>query len=254
MIKVVESTLKKVAIVTGASSGIGRELCLQLAKEGYDIGLVARRRDLLVELASSIEELGRHAVVMPCDVADSDQMVGAVESIEQRLGTTDLLIANAGIGADLVLKDFDAGEARKIYEVNVIGLMQSIAAVLPGMIERRRGHIVGISSLASFVSFPRTYVYCASKHAVNAHLDGLRLEARRYNIDVTTVCPGFVKTPLTAKNRFPMPLLMEVETAAHIIIKGVKKRKRMIIFPKRLYWLIQVSRLLPMSLRSLVMN
>lgn len=243
--------MRKVAIVTGASSGIGRQLCLELAKEGYDLGLLARSQAALETLAAEIRQLGQTAVVCPCDVSQKQSVFQAVERVHQEFGGVDLLVANAGIGRDQSLKTFDAGQARKIYEVNVIGLMQSIAAVLPQMIQQGRGHIVGISSIAAFISFPKTYVYCASKAAVNAHLEGLRIEAKGYGIDVTTVCPGFIKTPLTAKNKFKMPFLMDVEKAAKIISKGIRKKKSMLIFPKALYLLMLLGRYLPTGLRKI---
>ncbi|SMF05396.1 SDR family NAD(P)-dependent oxidoreductase [Pseudobacteriovorax antillogorgiicola] len=246
--------MTKVAFITGASTGIGHELCLQLADRGYDIGMVARREDLLKELAAKVEAKGRRAVACPCDVVNRDQVQDAVRQVSRELGQIDLLVANAGIGVDQPIQSFDPELAKKIYEVNVIGLMETIAAVLPDMVARRQGHIVGVASLASYISFPKTYVYCASKHAVRAHLDGLRLEAHSFGIKVTTICPGFIKTPLTAKNKFKMPFLMEVDDAVRLMIDGIESGKKVINFPRRLYYLIRIANLLPEALKRRVLS
>ena len=243
----------KVAFVTGASTGIGREICLQLADEGYDIGLMARSKDVLEEVGKIIRGKGRKAVPVAGDVVDDEFLKSSVKKVEEVLGPIDLLVANAGIGEDQPIQRFKSDRARRIYEVNVIGFMQSVAAVLPQMVNRREGHIVGIASLASYISFPKTYVYCASKFAVRAHLEGLALEAADYNIAVTTVCPGFVRTPLTDKNKFKMPMLMEPEEAVRIIIKGIKKKKKVVNFPTTLYFLIRFANILPRFLKKLVL-
>ena len=241
--------MKKVAIITGASSGIGEELSVQLSKDGYSVAVLARRAELLEKLVTRIEKSGGQALAIPCDVTIFEDMKKAVSLVEDKLGSIDLFVANAGIGRDQRLDRFDATKAKQVYDVNVVGAMQSIAAVLPTMIARKKGHIVGIASMAAFTSFPRTYVYCASKHALVAHLDGLGLEAYKYNIDVTTICPGFIRTPLTSKNKFPMPFLMDADVAVRRMVQGIRKRKRRVIFPRRLYWCVKFLNALPFSIR-----
>lgn len=240
----------KVAFITGASTGIGRELALRLAAEGYELGLAARRQNLLEDLGNELAAKGHKAAIYPCDVRDHEAIEQAVHDCEAELGPIDLLVANAGVAGDLSVKNFDVAKARQIYEVNVIGLMQTVAAVLPSMIKRRSGHIVGISSLASYTSFPRNYVYCASKAAVNAHLEGLRLELLPYGVHVTVICPGFIKTPMTADVRFPMPFLMPVEAAVERILKAIEQKKAKFNFPLPLYLMTRLAAHLPSRLRQ----
>ena len=241
---------QRTAFITGASTGIGSELARQLAAKGYHLALVARRRQLLEDLASELAAPGRQIKVYQADVVKWDEIKLAVEEAQRDLGPLDLVIANAGVSLDGSVRSFDVARARQVYEVNVIGLMQTIAAALPDMIERRRGHIVGISSLASYFSAPRMYTYCASKMAARAHLDGLRLELIPYGIKVSTVCPGFIKTPMTEKNPFKMPMLMDVDKAVSIIVRDLEKGKEDIAFPRLLYAGVRMMNFLPRTLQK----
>lgn len=237
--------VQRTALITGASTGLGSELAKQLAAKGYRLALVARRLSLLEDLARELAGPGREIFVYQADVVKWEEIKQVIAQAEKDLGPIDLLIANAGVAIDSPVRDFDVQKAREVYEVNVIGLMQTIAAALPAMIERRRGHIVGVSSLASYFSIPRTYAYCASKAAASAHLDGLRLELYPFGIKVSKVCPGFIRTPMTAKNRFKMPMLMDPEEAVRTMIAGIEKGEEVINFPKVLYAGIRVLNLIP---------
>ena len=220
-----------VALVTGASTGIGRAVAIELGKRGCAVGLVARRAELLAEVAEELNALGARAAVAPADVRDWGQVRNAVRAVEQALGPIELLIANAGVGDPIGADRFDPERVRKLYEVNVLGAVYAIAAVLPGMLERGRGHLVGLSSLASYCGFPGASTYCATKAALRIQLEGLRVELRPRGIAVTCICPGFVRTPMTARNKFYMPFLMDAEPAARKIVNAIVRRRRVYNFP-----------------------
>ncbi|WP_176736687.1 SDR family NAD(P)-dependent oxidoreductase [Oligoflexus tunisiensis] len=240
--------MSKIAFVTGASTGLGHELARQLVQAGYDVALVARRFALLEALKKELDPLGRRVLVIAADVSRWEDIKGAVDRTEKELGPIDLLIANAGVSLDAPLKRFNVAEARLVYEVNVIGLMQTVAAVLPYFMERKRGHIVGVSSLAAYLSFPRSTVYCSSKAAVSSYLEGLRIELMPLKIPVTTICPGFVRTPMTQKNKFKMPFLLDAPDAVRIMMRGIEARKATVHFPSSLAVIVQLLRLVPKPL------
>lgn len=236
---------QKVAWITGASTGIGEELARQLAAKSYRLSLLARRKELLEKLAEELRAKGAEVLCMEGDVRDMNRLQEVVTETEAALGPIDLVIANAGISSDLPVRRFSASEARKIYEVNVIGLMQTIAAVLPLFLERDRGHIVGVSSLASYISLPRSAVYCSSKAAVSSFLEGLRLELLPTQVKVTTLCPGFIHTPLTAKNKFKMPFVQHPPEAVAKMVKAIEDVKPVWNDPMPLYAMIRTAQALP---------
>ncbi len=237
-----------IAWISGASSGLGRELALQLADQGYDLALLARRHALLEDLAQEIRPKGRRVLILEADVTSWPAMELAAKQIEEQLGPIDLLIANAGISLDLPVKRFDPLKARSVFEINTIGLMNTVAAALPYMMGRKRGHIAGVSSLASYLAIPRSNIYCASKAAARSYLEGLRIELAPYSIQVTTVCPGFVRTPMTDTNKFPMPFLMDVKPAVELILKRMQRGTTHINFPWPTYAIVRLASWLPSSL------
>lgn len=234
----------QVVLITGGSSGIGRELALQLARSGARVGLVARRRELLDEIVRAAPT-GARVAVRAADVTDRPALIAALRGLEAELGACDVLVANAGIGNAVPVDAFDAAKAFSLYHVNVLGALAAFEAVLPGMLARGRGHLVGISSLAAYRSYPTSHPYCATKVALSAHLEGLRAELRPRGIAVTTICPGFIKTEMTAVNKFPMPLLMDCDVAVRRILGAIAAKKAVFSFPRRLYWAILASRILP---------
>ncbi len=223
--------LYKTALITGASSGIGKDLALHLARRGCHVGLIARRMQELDTLAQQIRDLGGHAVAAPADVTSPESIRAAVHSIEAQIGGTELLIANAGVSIRVHATNFDPQKIAHIYNVNILGLNNTIAAAIAGMIQRRKGHIVGISSLASYRGLAGHSSYCGSKAAINAQLEGLRVELRAHNIKVTTVCPGYIKTPMVAHHSFRLPFLMEPSEAASRIVRAVERGWRRYDFP-----------------------
>ena len=209
----------QVAIITGASSGIGRSLALALVSRGCRVGLLARRADLLAALAKEIQEAGGTAAVATADVADRQRTIQAIQELRRQLGPIDLLIANAGVGFPTLLNPVNTADVESMFRVNVLGTVYSIEAVLPEMLGRNKGHLAAVSSLASYKGLPGESAYCASKAAVNVYMEGLRIQLCRRGIAVTTICPGFVRTPMTAPNKFYMPCLLEADEAARRIAR-----------------------------------
>jgi short-subunit dehydrogenase len=239
------SFANQVTVVTGASSGIGRALARVLAAEGARVGLVARRREQLEALAEEVRAAGGTAAVAAADVADRGQVNAAVEEVRGRLGPVDLLIANAGVGAPTLIEPMNVGDVEKMLRVNVLGVVYAVEAVLPEMLRRGRGHVAGVSSLAAYKGLPGESGYCASKAAVNAFLEGLRIQLRGRGIAVTTICPGFVLTPMTEINDFHMPWLLQPDEAARRILRALHRRKKVYNFPWQMSLLMKVTAWLP---------
>jgi short-subunit dehydrogenase len=235
----------QVAIITGASSGIGWALARTLAAEGCKVGLVARRQDQLAELAGEIEKAGGNAAFAVADVAERAQTVAAIRELASRLGPIDLLVANAGVGAPTTLMPFNVGDVEKMFRVNVLGVVYSLEAVLPQMLERRRGHLAAISSLAAYKGLPGESGYTSSKAALNVFMDGLRVQLRSKGIAVTTICPGFVKTPMTEVNEFKMPWLLTAEEAARRIVRALKRKSKVYNFPWQMALFMKFARWAP---------
>lgn len=232
------------AVVTGASSGIGRALAVALARQGWRVGAVARRAEVLAELAAEVRAAGGVIETAVADVGDRGGLAAAIQELEQKLGPTELLIANAGMGGDTGAAHMNVPQVERIMQVNFLGVVYAIEAVLPGMIARGRGHVVGISSIAAFKGLPGAAAYCASKSAVNAYLEGLRIELRKLGVAVTAVCPGFVRTPMVAKNP-PMPFLMEPDAAAVRILRALPRKPKVFAFPWPMKLLIKLARWAP---------
>jgi NAD(P)-dependent dehydrogenase (short-subunit alcohol dehydrogenase family) len=236
----------RVALITGAGSGIGRQLALDLAAEGAAVAALDRNHEALAKLASELA--GRRFAGAVADVADLPGLRQAVVQLEEQLGPTDLLLANAGIGRETSALAFHAEDFEAMVRVNLVGVANSIETVLPGMLARRRGHLVGISSLASYRGLPRMAGYCATKAGINALLEGLRVELRPHGIAVTIVCPGWVRTPLTATVGLPMPHLLEIAEASRHILHAVRRRQPFYAFPRPAVRQVRLLRWLPARL------
>jgi short-subunit dehydrogenase len=239
------SFVDQVAVITGASSGIGWELAKALAAEKCKVGLVARRRDLLENLAGEIRQAGGTAELAAADVADRTQTLDAIHHLAGRLGPVDLLVANAGVGAPTLLDPVNIADVEKMFQVNVLGVVYAIEAVLPEMLRRGRGHLAAVSSMAAYKGLPGESAYCASKAAVNAYMEGLRIQLAGRGVAVTTVCPGFVKTPMTDVNDFKMPWLLQADDAARRIVRALRRRRKVFNFPWQMSIFMGVVRWLP---------
>jgi short-subunit dehydrogenase len=239
------SFAKQQAVVTGASSGIGWALSKVLAAQGCRVGLVARRRDKLEALAQEITAAGGMAAVAVADVGDRTQTVAAIHDLAAQLGPVDLLIANAGVGMPTLLDPVNVADVEEMLRVNFLGVVYALEAVLPDMLRRGRGHVAAVSSLAAYKGLPGESGYCASKAAVNAYLEGLRIQLRNRGIAVTTICPGFVRTPMTEVNEFHMPWLLEAEEAARRIVGALARRRKAYNFPWQMNLLMKATRWVP---------
>jgi len=236
----------RTAFVTGASSGIGRALCLRLAREGVEVCLAARRRDLLDTLASEISGAGGTARVYVLDVTAPENAQATIRQADDDVGGLDLIVANAGVGRERWSGKLQwAEDCESIVAVNVTGAVVTLTAVLPRMVERRRGHLVGISSLGGLRALPRNATYCASKAFLSTFLEGIRMDLRGTGVSITDVRPGFVRTPMTARNEHPMPLMVDAPDAADAIFAGIRDRATEVAFPWPLATLARSARFLP---------
>jgi len=236
---------QRVAVVTGASSGIGWALAKVLAAEGWKVGLVARRADLLTTLAGEIRAVDGTAAQASADVGDRQQTLAAIHALAAELGPVDLLIANAGVGKPTLLNPINIADVEAMIRVNLLGVVYSIEAVLPSMLERRSGHLAAMSSLGSYKGLPGESAYCASKAAVNTYMEGLRIQLRSRGIAVTTICPGFIRTPMTAVNTSPMPFLLEPDEAARRMVRALNRKQKVYNFPWQMNWLMKLVAWLP---------
>ncbi|HEX3557888.1 MAG TPA: SDR family NAD(P)-dependent oxidoreductase [Pyrinomonadaceae bacterium] len=236
---------EKVVLVTGASSGIGRALAVELGRRGARVGLTARRADELLKVAAEVERAGGEALALAADVRNAEEMKAVAVRLRERWGGTELLIANAGMSTTTFGARLEAGEAGEVISINVIGVVNSVAAVLPDMLARGRGHLVAISSLAAYRGLPKSGAYSASKAAVSTFFESLRVDLRGEGIDVTVIHPGFIRTPMTANRKRKLPFLLEVEDAACRILRAVERRARSYDFPWQLAGLVRLMKHLP---------
>ena len=238
-------SLYKVALITGAGQGIGRALAVELAGKGVAIAAVDIWADGLRSLAQEFTVQNRRIAWRVADVTDAPALAGKVAELEAELGPIDLLIANAGIGAETSALDFDPAVFARIIDVNLVGVANSLAAVLPGMLERKQGHVVAISSVASYRGLPRMLAYCASKSGVNAIMEGVRAEVKGRGVIATTICPAWIRTAMTEQIDLPMENLLEPAAAARLIVRAIERRLPFYAFPPKMVWRLRLLRWLP---------
>ena len=240
--------------LTGASSGIGKSLAVELARRGAVVALTARRSDLLDELVEVIRSSGGKAFSYPGDVLHLDQMKDTVARIEAEIGPVDLAIPNAGTHIFTIPEEFNSQEYLSLMDLNFGGMLRCIEAVLPGMLKRGRGSIAPIASLAGYRGLPRAAAYGASKAAMIHFLESIRFHLKPRGITISIVNPGFVKTPLTDKNDFKMPFLVDADKSAEIICDGIEKGKREIAFPFPFNLILKMARMLPDPIYEMIVN
>ncbi len=227
--------------ITGASSGIGLELTKQLAECGAKIAVSARSTEKLDQLAeeyASVESF-------PLDITDAEAVARCAEQIEAGLGPIDLVILSAGISAASTVTRPSAELFKTIMSTNFIGVTNGLSTMVPKMSDRGHGHIAFVASIAGYNGLPGAGAYNASKAALVSLAEASREELAPKGIPLTIINPGFIRTPLTEKNKFPMPFLMEPHKAARIIINGLKKKKYEVAFPWQMVWLAKFLRLMP---------
>jgi short-subunit dehydrogenase len=238
-------------LVTGASSGLGRGLALHYARAGATVHALARRRPALESLAeeASADSAPGRIVPVVVDVADAEAQVAAIEAAQQAAGgALDLVIANAGVGDTTPASRADWRAVKRVLDVNVSAACVTLAAALPAMVERRRGTVVGVSSLAAFRGFPGAGAYCASKAALHTFMESARVDLAGTGVKAVTVYPGFVKTEMTARNRFPMPFLMELEDAVRVIARGIDRGNAVVAFPLPLRAMVAMVAAVPRAI------
>lgn len=232
---------QQIAWLVGASSGIGRALAFQLAQAGWQVAISARRLDALQAMQAQAAALHPY----PVDVTDLHSLHDAVEFITHELGDIDLCLLNAGDYTPMPLADFNIDLFRKLCEVNYMGMVNGLDAILPAMLARGRGQILLTASIAGYRGLPKSAPYSASKAAVINLAESLHLELKARGVLLRVINPGFVRTPLTDQNTFKMPFLIEADAAARAIIRELDKDHFEIVFPKRFAWLMKLLRMLP---------
>ena len=238
----------KAVFLTGASSGIGEGLAIALAKKGTVLGLLARREDLLNHLVVKCENAGGSARVFACDVADEKGVGAAISAFLSEFGKIDILICNAGIGGPKHAAELKNSDVRRLLEVNFMGAVHAVTAVLPGMIQRKSGQLVAISSLAGFRGLPRSASYSASKAAMTNFFESVRLDLIHSGISVSIIQPGFIRTPLTSERASKMPYLMELDEAIPYFVRAIEKKKKFSAFPWQLATIVRLARIFPVWL------
>lgn len=231
----------KIVWITGASSGIGRELALRLAKDGCTVAASARSADKLAEMA----KLDARIKPFPLDVEDAAAVAQTFAQIERDLGGVDLAILNAGIWDQMVVKDFSAERAKHSMSVNYFGVLHGLEPAMAAFVARGRGHLALVSSVAGYRGMMKGVAYSPTKAALNALSEALYPHLKRKGVDLTVICPGYVKTPMTDANAFPMPFIIPVEEAVEKIVSGLQRKKYEIVFPWKMMLLMKTLRALP---------
>ncbi|MGI9463044.1 MAG: SDR family NAD(P)-dependent oxidoreductase [Aestuariivirgaceae bacterium] len=227
--------------ITGASSGIGQELATDLAKQGSTVSASARSQDKLEELARSNANVSPHAV----DVADPAAVALAYARLEDQNGPVDLAILNAGVWAPSESGALEMEEFGRSMSINYLGVTNALVPLLGSMRARGRGHIVIVASVAGYRGLPKGAYYGPTKAALINLCESLYPDLRRAGIKLQVVNPGFVRTPMTDVNRFPMPFLMETDDAVRALIAGLDSNRFEIAFPWQLVWSLKLARILP---------
>ena len=229
--------------IIGASSGIGAELAKRLASQGAVLALSARNEEQLLAVKNSCS--GKGHLAFPLDVTESTEVVNAAKSISKSFGKIDSIIFMAGVYTPAKIADMDINAARHIIDVNLNGALNVTYAVLPIMLKQRTGQIAICASVAGYRGLPNAQPYGASKAGLINFAESLKIELEGNNIDVKLICPGFVKTRLTDKNKFKMPGIISAEMAAEEIARGLQTSKFEIHFPRKFTYGAKLLRILP---------
>jgi len=232
-----------IIFITGASSGIGASLARYYARRGAQLGLVARRADLLEGLARELEP---RAAIFVVDVRDASALKSAADDFISRFGVPDVVIANAGVSrGTLTGQEDDLTVFQEVFDINVMGMVNTFHAFVEPMKKQKRGTLVGIASVAGFRGIPGGGAYSASKAAAISYCESLRVELRSEGISVVTICPGYIKTPMTAVNKFKMPFLIGADEAAGRFARAIESKSSFTVVPWTMGVAARILRLLP---------
>lgn len=234
----------QVVLITGATGAIGRQLAVQFLQRGAMVGAIDLYEAALVQLQQELQPLGKLAFAV-ADITQRSVIREAVRKLEKDLGPTDVIIANAGVALNNPIEGFDASIFEKQVAVNLIGMANSLEPIIPGMMARQRGHIVALSSLASYRGLPHMAGYCASKAGVSAFLDSLRMELKPHGIRCTTICPSYIRSGMNASLGVPTPGIISPEDAVERMMLAIEKQKPYCAFPWGNHFLLVLGQLLP---------
>lgn len=237
-------------LITGASSGIGQALAIEYGKLGWHVALVARRQAALEATAASVSQAGGTPHIATCDVGDTAQIVKTVRSLDEQLSGLDMIIANAGIGALGSGRKLTFEAIEEVLRVNFNGAIATLTAVLPAMLQRKRGHLVGISSLSALAPLPRAAPYGASKAGLTYFLESLRQDLTGTGVAVTAVHPGFIRTPMLGDAADKRPFLWEANTASQHIVSRLIAQPAVIDFPLPTRLAVGLAANLPRAIRE----
>ena len=239
-------TSKHNILITGASSGIGKELALLYIAKGHKVALLARRLPLLEEIKESIPSpLKENVRLYQCDVTRKEAVQKTLSHCIEKMGKIDCVIANSGVSHSSPGDELDSKLYEKTHQVNFMGAVYTFEAIIPHMIEMKTGHLVSISSLASFRGLPEAGAYCSSKAALSALTESLRLDLKKHGISVSLINPGFIKSPMTQQNLYYMPQLLSTKIGALKIYRAIERKKTIYSFPIPFAWLVKWLRFLP---------
>jgi len=239
-------TEQRIAWITGAGKGIGRALAKRLAMDGWTVAVSARTNGDLTSLEQECPGGLVHG--FPLDVTDIAGTAAVVTEIETRLGKIDLVILNAGTHQEVSASNFSREPFQKLIDINLMGTVNGLSEIIPLFMERGRGHIAVVASVAGYRGLPSSAAYGATKAALINMCEALKPELDVRNIKLQLINPGFVKTPLTDKNEFPMPFLMSVDDAVERIVSGLESNAFEIRFPRRLAWILTAFKFIPDAL------
>lgn len=235
------ATKWRVVWITGASTGIGRAVAIKLAARGIKVAASARSAEALSALAAEHPNIKAY----PLDVGDRAAQAATIAAIEQDLGAIDLAILSAGLWHPGSSDELDVAKVEQALLINYTSAIYTIDALLPRMRARARGHIAFVASVAGYIGLPRAIAYAPTKAALISLAECLKTDAARFGIDISVINPGFVETPMTAGNTFPMPFLVKVDDAADRIIAGLERKRFEIAFPWQLVTILKLARRLP---------
>jgi short-subunit dehydrogenase len=244
----------RTALVTGASSGLGRGLALWFARRGVKVYAAARRRENLEALANEARAAGAHVEPVELDVSNTDDTLARTRELDASSGGLDLIIANAGVGLETNARRIKWEQVKQIIDVNVTGAAATLCAVLPQMVERKRGHLVGVASLAAYRGLGRNAAYSASKAYLSTFMESLRVDLKGTGVNVTCIYPGFVKSEMTARNKFTMPFLLETEEAVELMGKAILRGETQYAFPWQTARLMGLVKAMPNALFDAAMR
>jgi len=232
--------------ITGASSGIGAALARHYAAQGARLGLVGRSRERLDDL---VESLSADCTAYVLDVRDAEALRQAAADFIGKYGAPDIVIANAGVSrGTLTEHQEDIAAFHAIFDINVLGMVHTFQPFIATMKKQGKGSLVGIASVAGLRGLPGAAAYSVSKAAAISYLESLRVELAGASISVTTICPGYIKTPMTDVNPYPMPFLMDADTAARKMARAIEKKRRYVILPWQMAILGRFMKLIPARL------